>query len=770
MNAATAIVFAATLAVVHAAGADELHTFQRTQLSDQFWSEGANAADLNNDGVKDVISGPYWWEGPGFTKRHEYYPATTTFQLKVGPSTSVTVPGFEGTLGPENKYSDNFFVWPLDFNKDGWTDILVVGFPGTDSSWFENPKGKDGHWTRHKIFAQTDNESPAFADLTGDGKPELVCITRGRYGYAEPDWSDPSKPWTFHAISPDNKYGNFTHGMGIGDVNGDGRRDLLEKNGWWEQPASLAGDPVWTFHAQPFGAGGSQMYAYDVNGDGLADVITALEAHAFGLAWYEQVRNGGEIAFRQHVIMNRMPADNPYGVKFSEIHAIDLVDMDGDGLLDILTGKRFWSHGRMGDPDRNDAAVLYWFRLARGANGRVDFVPYLIDSESGVGTQVVATDLDGNGLPDIVVGNKRGTFVHLHQKRTVTRDEWEKAQPRRTSTDAAGAQDLLTLAAPGQTAYGELQVPAGSDAATTIQVAVIRGARPGRTVAFVAGSHGTEYASIVALTKLIERIDPKTLAGTAIVVPLLNVASFEQMTVHLNPVDRKGMNAGYPGAAGGTQTERALALVAERVVAPADVIVDLHGGDLDEDLRPYSYWTRTGNPAQDEAARTLVLAFGLDHVIVRDVDLSNPASTRSLGGYSLSQGKTMIVAEAGRAGLVLPADVDALVAGCLNVLGSLKMLARPAPPAAKPVFIGTGSRVAAEKPGMFYATAKRDAVVKAGDVLGYITDYVGRRTGEVTSPIDGLITFIRPVPSMWQGATLANVSPILASAPRYTKP
>ena len=117
-------------------------------------------------------------------------------------------------------------------------------------------------------------------------------------------------------------------------------------------------------------------------------------------------------------------------MKFSELHAVDLVDMDGDRLLDIVTGKRFWSHGRTGDPDRNDAAVLYWFKLVRNADKTVDYIPYLIDNQSGVGTQVVARDLNGDALPDIVVGNKRGTFVFLHEKKTVTKEEWEKAQPK----------------------------------------------------------------------------------------------------------------------------------------------------------------------------------------------------------------------------------------------------------------------------------------------------------------------------------------------------
>jgi uncharacterized protein len=146
----------------------------------------------------------------------------------------------------------------------------------------------------------------------------------------------------------------------------------------------------------------------------------------------------------------------------------------------------------------------------------------------------------------------------------------------------------------GMTATGTIPVPAGSDSGLSIPVAVIHGARPGPVVAFVAGSHGTEYSSIVALQRLIPRIDAKALAGTVIIVPIINIASFEQMTPHLNPVDRKSMNGNYPGDPNGTQSQRALALITNQVVVPADVVVDLHGGDLDENLRPYSYWFRGG--------------------------------------------------------------------------------------------------------------------------------------------------------------------------------
>jgi uncharacterized protein len=212
--------------------------------------------------------------------------------------------------------------------------------------------------------------------------------------------------------------------------------------------------------------------------------------------------------------------------------------------------------------------------------------------------------------------------------------------------------------------------------------------------------------------------------------------------------------------------------VTAQIVEPADVIVDLHGGDIDEDLRPYSYLTRTGNAAQDDAARDLVLAFGLDHIILRDIDVTNPASSRSLSGYSLSRGKTAIVAEAGRSGTVVPADVNALINGCLNVLGSLKMIARPVVPLAKMkiMWITNGSRVQADRAGMFFASVGRDVVVREGAIVGYTTDYLGRKIADIRAPVGGLVTFIRGVPSMSPAATLVNVSPILPSPPPYKKP
>ncbi len=428
---------------------ETLHVFKRVQLDNHFWAEGASFGDFNRDGKMDVVCGPYWYEGPQFKKRHELYPANTTFKRKKSDGTEEAIPGFEGALGTNNTYSDNFFTFVYDFNGDGWPDVMVYGFPGKEASWYENPKGRDGHWQRHVVFEVVDNESPGFVDVTGDGKPEILCCSGGYVGYAEADWKNPGAPWKFHPITAKGQWQRFTHGLGSGDINGDGRVDILDKDGWWEQPAALAGDPQWVRHAYSFGGGmgGAQMLVYDVNGDGLNDVITSVAAHGYGLSWFEQVRegslesgggySGGNITFREHVILNKDASPNEYGISFAQLHALALADVDGDGLMDIVTGKRFWAHGMHGDPEPNAPAVLYWFKLVRSGKGEAKFVPYLIDNDSGVGTQVTVGNILGKKFPDVVVGNKKGTFVLEHEVKKVGKAEWEKAQPVPMSTAAA---------------------------------------------------------------------------------------------------------------------------------------------------------------------------------------------------------------------------------------------------------------------------------------------------------------------------------------------
>lgn len=417
-----------------------LHSFQKIKLTDEFWSEGAHIGDFNRDGKMDVVSGPFWYAGPDFKTRTAYRPADKTSKIKKADGTELTVAGYKGAAEPNaNDYSDNFLTYTYDFNGDGWMDILIYGFPGKEIYWHENPQNKgQGNWPKHKVIDVLDNESPMFGDLTGDGKPDIICNSSkpnqpGQLGFATINWADPKQPGTFHPVSPlDKRWQRYTHGIGFGDINGDGRKDLIEQNGWWEQPKSLEGDPQWTFHAVPFapGPGAAQMWAYDFNGDGLNDVFTCLDPHNFGLAWHEQYREGGDIKFKKHVIMNKTPADNKYGVQFTQPHAIELVDMDRDGLLDVLTGKRFWAHGPKGDTDPNAPAVVYWFKTVRNADKSVDFIPYLIDNDSGVGTQVTFGDLNGDQWPDVIVGNKKGSFVFLHQVKQVSKAAWEAAQPK----------------------------------------------------------------------------------------------------------------------------------------------------------------------------------------------------------------------------------------------------------------------------------------------------------------------------------------------------
>jgi hypothetical protein len=370
--------------------------FRMQRLNDFFYSWGATAGDINHDGIPDVIAGPFYYLGPDYTERREFTAARS--------------------YSPTNNFPEGMVYFAYDFTGDGWNDILVVD--SRPVYLYVNPKGEPRRWERFNVVPSATSEVELFRDIDGDGKPEVLLTGPGAVmAYAKPDPANPTAPWKVHAISESGLAS--AHGMGMGDINGDGRMDVVNSQGWWEQPASGAAEGPWKFHAMAFGNGGAEMGVYDVNGDGLTDVVTAVMAHGWGLAWFEQKRDAQRnISFVRHDIMGDFTAKNAGGVTFSEPHGLAFADIDGDGIPDMITGKRLYSHLESHlDPDPDGPAVLYWYRTVRNpkAEGGAEFVPELIHNRSGVGSQFVVTDLNGDRAPDIVTSSAKGTFIFWNQ-------------------------------------------------------------------------------------------------------------------------------------------------------------------------------------------------------------------------------------------------------------------------------------------------------------------------------------------------------------------
>ena len=370
--------------------------YTKIVVSDKFHAEGSCIGDFNKDGVPDVAIGHFWYEGPGFRKNHQIYG------------------GNDAKDFDPKEYSECFGMFTGDFNGDGWDDILICPHPGKDGFWYENPKNADGLWKQHLASVELGNESQDFADILGIGRKSVLFNRNGWLGFATPNPEKSGEPWEFIAVSnEDKRFQRYTHGLGYGDITGNGKIDILEREGWWEQPADPKSTP-WKFHQFPFADAAAHLVVFDVDGDGLNDVITALHCHLYGFAWYKQVKKEGEITFEQKILIPREPTAD-FFPKVSQLHAFAAVDMNGDGVPDVVTGKRFWAHGPEGDVAPNDPAILMWWETKRdGAN--TTLIPHIIDEDSGIGTQFAAGDLNGDGVPDIVIGNKKGAFVFLSGK------------------------------------------------------------------------------------------------------------------------------------------------------------------------------------------------------------------------------------------------------------------------------------------------------------------------------------------------------------------
>lgn len=379
---------------------EETSGFSIQRISDMFYAWSATAADFNNDGLTDIASGPYIYFGPDYTRYREIYP------------------GF--TYNPSTEFPITNCQYSFDFNKDGWMDIFFGAPTGT---LYLNPKGTSQRWKEHKVIPAIQSEVSVFQDVTGDNLPDLVYAAGGELRYATFDPHDPTAQWTEHIVS---QAGYATaHGIGAGDINGDGRIDLVNPNGWWEQPKT---GTDWIYHAVSLGRyghrvaglGGSVMAIYDVNGDGLNDVVTSLNAHGFGLGWFEQSKSDkGIITFVLHTIMEDYAAENAGGVTFSQLHGSTFADIDGDGITDFIVGKRCFSHlDNYFDPDPYGPPYVYWYRTVRDpkAPGGARFVPTLVHNRSGVGSDALACDLNHDGAVDIITATNRGTFIFWNNR------------------------------------------------------------------------------------------------------------------------------------------------------------------------------------------------------------------------------------------------------------------------------------------------------------------------------------------------------------------
>lgn len=302
-----------------------------------------------------------------------------------------------------------------------------------------------------------------------------------------------------------------------------------------------------------------------------------------------------------------------------------------------------------------------------------------------------------------------------------------------------------------------IEVPGAGDPGTQIPVTTIRGSRPGPVLALIAGNHGYEYPPILALQKVRNQIDPAQLGGTIIMVHVANMPSFLGRTIYFSPIDAKNLNRCYPGRKDGTVSERIAYAITTEAIEKADYVLDLHCGDGNESLRPYVYQAITRNPKMDDAIARLVLAFGIDHIVVDRNRPTDPARSLYCSTTAITRGKPAVTIESGFLGTSDPQSVEQIISGIYGVLRELKMLEGGPAPVSRPVYLDPTKVITSPETGILYAHVERDQTVSKGSVLAHITDFFGKEIAAVEAPIGGLVLYVVATPPITKGQPIACI-------------
>jgi predicted deacylase len=317
-------------------------------------------------------------------------------------------------------------------------------------------------------------------------------------------------------------------------------------------------------------------------------------------------------------------------------------------------------------------------------------------------------------------------------------------------------------ARPGELVSGFIDVPAGADSGTRIPVTVVNGIHPGPTLALIAGTHGMEVAPIIALHRVRAAVDPYELRGRLILVHVANVPSFQHRTIYRIPWDQKNLNRVYPGRANGTVAERIAFAITREVIDRCDYLVDMHAGDGNESLRPYTYWNRLGLDARvDSLAREMALAWGNDHIVIDTERPRDPAASVYTQNTAHVRGKPAITTETGYLG-VAPEDMVARnERGALRLMRHLRMLPGEPERVTHPIYLDRTAVLTSPATGVWYPLVERGQAVQKGTLVGYVTDFFGNRLADVAAPFTGVVLYVIGTPPMSRGEPVGMIGHVV---------